>query len=161
MLCFERYQCETRPTDSKASASSGSDTDSASVASFSPNSVRGINKHLLKFDRNLIYHCSIECNILHFQHSDEAVIPVHPIPPVASVPSVPLVAPVAPVPLVAAVPPGPLDHLIAPTSLPAQRRNIFNITLYLKTQPFIDLPVFVAKFKSGENNSSCLLIIFM
>ena len=128
MLCFERYQYETRPTDSKASASSGSDTDSASVASFSPNSVRGINKHLLKFDRNLIYHCSIECNILHFQHSDEAVIPVHPIPPVASV------APVAPVPLVAAVPPGPLDHLIAPTSLPAQRRNIFNITLYLKTQ---------------------------
>lgn len=72
-----------------------------------------------------------------FSTSDEAVIPVHPIPPVASVapvPSVPLVAPVAPVPLVAAVPPGPLDHLIAPTSLPAQRRNIFNITLYLKTQ---------------------------
>ena len=88
----------------------------------------------LKFDWNWnpTYQCPMKCHFLQF-HSGEAAIPgqwswipAHVVPPVS---------------------PGSLDHLIAPASLPAQRKNIFNITLLtIKTQPFIDLPVFVNKF---------------
>ena len=138
-MLWKIYQYEIRQTDSIASACACSDTDSAGAASFSPKTVRGIKLTLAQAQNSsetetrftIARWSAIFCiSILvrqQFQGNDHEFQLI-------------LFLRFLRVPWITWLPQPPC----------LLKGKISSISYTIKTQPFIDLPVFVNKFNSGK-----------